>query len=720
MKRLCDRSVLVQLMAGLACGLAALGAAGICVHHHYVACARASRRMSEDVLPSTSAAASLAVDIDGFRLREMQMLAESASDRAAARRELDASAGPIGRAVERLESQADLPASLRGPASLRAAWSGYARQHDALVALAEAGDLRAAARLFNGPMDAAFTRRVAPAARAVLQWDGRRAATLARQAAEQDRSRLVWSLAILMALSAAFAAGGLWFSLRLSRRLRWLSAAARDLAAGQLRPDGGESSEDEIGQVAAALASVAAYHDALTSVAERVAVGEMAVSIVPRSDDDSLSYAFVWMVNSLEVLMTEVAESRDRAVEWSRQQEAEKQKMTILLASIPSALVGIDNEGVVLQWNSAAEQILGVPSSEAVGLPLTECGAALDWEMMLGSMQACRELRSYIRLDDVPFHTPDGRAGLMSITLNPIQMGSRDSDGVLLQGSDITERRALESQLAQAQKLESIGQLAAGIAHEINTPTQFIADNMSFLGEAFVSLLSIQEAAQSLADSCRRAGAASDEVSALDDATQEADWEYLREEVPSAIQQSKEGLQRVAGIVQAMKEFSHPGVEAKVPFDLNHAIETTATVARHEWRYAADLQLALDTSLPEVPGYPGDINQVVLNLIVNAAHAVSSVSYANGGKGIIRLATRLDGDFAEIQVADTGPGIPEGIRHRVFDPFFTTKEVGKGTGQGLAIAHSVVVDKHGGTIRFETEDGCGTTFYVRLPLREAA
>ncbi|MBI3300896.1 MAG: HAMP domain-containing histidine kinase [Deltaproteobacteria bacterium] len=173
-------------------------------------------------------------------------------------------------------------------------------------------------------------------------------------------------------------------------------------------------------------------------------------------------------------------------------------------------------------------------------------------------------------------------------------------------------------------------------------------------------------------------------------------------------------------IVRAMKEFSHPGSEEKVETDLNRAIETTITVARNEWKYVAELATDLDSSLPPVPCLPGEFNQVILNLIINAAHAIAVVvSEGSTSKGTITVSTRHDGDWAEIRVSDTGTGIPEAIRAKIFAPFFTTKEVGKGTGQGLAIAHSVIVDKHKGTIGFETEVGRGTTFIIRLPLASA-
>jgi signal transduction histidine kinase len=183
------------------------------------------------------------------------------------------------------------------------------------------------------------------------------------------------------------------------------------------------------------------------------------------------------------------------------------------------------------------------------------------------------------------------------------------------------------------------------------------------------------------------------------------------------LQESLEGISRVATIVRAMKEFSHPGRKEKMALDLNHAIETTVLVARNEWKYTADLTTDLAPDLPQVPCLVHEFNQAMLNLIVNAAHAVGDVAAkTEGSKGSIKISTRQDGAWVEIRISDTGTGIPENIRHRIFDPFFTTKDVGKGTGQGLAIARSTVVDKHGGEINFESTVGKGTTFIIRLPI----
>jgi PAS domain S-box-containing protein len=287
----------------------------------------------------------------------------------------------------------------------------------------------------------------------------------------------------------------------------------------------------------------------------------------------------------------------------------------------------------------------------------------------------------------------------------------------LIVARDITDRRAaelerqqMEVQLRHSQKLEAIGQLAAGIAHEINTPTQYIGDNSIFLRDAFADVLSFLTLLE---------GKNSREE--WQDSYEALDLNYLKEEIPRAIQQSLEGVSRVAKIVSAMKEFSHPGGAVRERVDLNQAIESTITVSHNVWKYVATLETDFDPLLPPVPCFPGEFNQVILNLLVNAAHAIEEANGARnpGSLGLIRVSTRGTGNSVEIRISDTGTGIPEAIRSRIFEPFFTTKGVGKGTGQGLAIARAVIVDKHGGSLDLLSETGVGTTFIIRLPIAQA-
>ncbi len=270
-------------------------------------------------------------------------------------------------------------------------------------------------------------------------------------------------------------------------------------------------------------------------------------------------------------------------------------------------------------------------------------------------------------------------------------------------------------QLAQTQKLEAIGQLAAGMAHEINTPIQYVGDNFRFISDSFLQIDRVLAHYARLLEAVKQNESFSDLASKVDEAIADADLPYLREEIPQALGQCHEGIERVAHIVKAMKEFSHPGSQRMKPVDLNYAIESTLTVCRHEWKYVAEAITDLDPALPPVRCLAGELKQVILNLVINAAHAIAEAKRPDG-LGRISVSTRQNGEFVEIRVADNGVGIPEAIQSRIFDPFFTTKEVGKGTGQGLSIARNVIINRHGGTLSFETQEGIGTTFLIQLPI----
>lgn len=286
-------------------------------------------------------------------------------------------------------------------------------------------------------------------------------------------------------------------------------------------------------------------------------------------------------------------------------------------------------------------------------------------------------------------------------------------DGLLI---DITDRKNLETQLLQAQKLESVGQLAAGIAHEINTPTQFVQDNIHFLQEAFEDYQAVLTALRQLRSQVLADPATDALVAEVDQIIEDRDIDYVDEEIPSAIKQSLEGMHRIATIVGAMKEFSHPGTDNKQPVDINAVIQNIITVSRNEWKYVADLDVELAEHLLSPLGYRDKLGQVILNLIVNAAHAIGDKVRQGGfDKGHIRIKTSSYADGVEIRVQDDGPGVPEAIQRKIFDPFFTTKDVGKGTGQGLSISRSVVVDQHGGALELDSTPGEGATFIIRLP-----
>ena len=412
-------------------------------------------------------------------------------------------------------------------------------------------------------------------------------------------------------------------------------------------------------------------------------------------------------------ILTDITERKRMETELQKAHAQNEQ----LIASIPSILIYVDKEDRILEWNKTAERVFGIASSTVVGKPFCESGIQWNDREVVKQILSCRNSKQPTRIDDARFRKPDGKVGFLGITVNSVNDTVENQSTLLIIGSDITQRKTIESQLVQAQKLESIGQLAAGIAHEINTPTQYVGDNTRFLQDAFGEFNKLNGKYTELLEACRNGGASVNLLQEIDLAEKEADVEYLIEEIPKAIQQSLEGTERIAKIVRAMKEFSHPGQDEKTPMDINKAIESTITVARNEWKYVADMVTVFDTSLPLVPCLPGEFNQVILNIIINAAHAVSDVvGNGTGRKGIITVTTSRSGNCAEVRIHDTGTGIHEEIKSKIFDPFFTTKPVGKGTGQGLSIVHAIVVEKHRGTITFETEAGKGTTFIIRIPI----
>jgi PAS domain S-box-containing protein len=281
---------------------------------------------------------------------------------------------------------------------------------------------------------------------------------------------------------------------------------------------------------------------------------------------------------------------------------------------------------------------------------------------------------------------------------------------------DLSETQRLRQERLQASKLEAVGQLAAGIAHEINTPLQFIGDNLAFLGSAFRTVGAVLDA-EADALNANHATISAEIRARLRALREDADLEFMLVEAPRAVDAALDGSRQVGRIVRAMKEFSHPGQTQMVLCDLNQVVESTVTISRNVWKYVAELKTELSSELPRVLCHPGEMSQVLLNLIVNATHAIADVVGDGArGRGQIRVSTCMSGRFVELRVTDTGSGIPEAVRARIFDPFFTTKEVGRGTGQGLWLARSTVVERHGGQLTFETQLGAGSSFSVKLPL----
>jgi PAS domain S-box-containing protein len=385
-----------------------------------------------------------------------------------------------------------------------------------------------------------------------------------------------------------------------------------------------------------------------------------------------------------------------------------------VLAAMPDALFVSDGQGRIYLCNEAAATLVGRPVAELTGSRLASVFGGPNADASdpsngrgEGTLVTAGGERVPVFLSSAPLAGGDGngRAGGIHIAI------------------DIRDRKQLEMELQQSQKLESVGRLAAGVAHEINTPAQFVSDSVQFLKDSLRDLFALVACYRDLQRAVLNGRPAVEEAAKVSTAERDADLEYLIEHVPGAIDRAIDGLGRVTAIVKSMKDFAHPNRKEAVAVDLNQGIRSTLIIAKNEYKYVADVE-AHYGELPPVICHGGDINQVVLNVIVNAAHAIGDVVKGTSSRGRIGVETCREGAWAVIRISDTGGGIPDAIRGRVFDPFFTTKGVGKGTGQGLAIARTIVADRHQGQVSFETEPGHGTTFIIKLPIdgprREAA
>jgi PAS domain S-box-containing protein len=422
-----------------------------------------------------------------------------------------------------------------------------------------------------------------------------------------------------------------------------------------------------------------------------------------------------------DALMRAQTKLEQRVAERTAELAERGELVKLLVDSTPGAMYGLDAEGICTFCNPAGVRLFGYSdAAELLGRPVHQMmhhtradGSpypAEECPILHGS----EEGQATQALEDI-FWRKDGSSFPVEFSSRQIR---RDGKlvGAVVTFLDITERRRQEMEIRHGQKLEAVGRLAAGIAHEINTPIQFVGDNTRFLLNSFQDELKLIRKYEQLQERAAGDPGNASLLAEISATRTEIEWPYLEEEIPRALGQMLEGLGRVSTIVRGMKEFSHVNRSSeKSSADINRALESTLIVARNELKYVADVETHFG-ELPAVVCHLGDLNQVFLNLLVNAAHAIEEASKGSGAKGKIGVQTRRDGDWVEVAIADSGAGIPEEARDKIFEPFFTTKAVGKGTGQGLALARAVVVEKHGGTLTFVSERGKGTTFFVRLPL----
>jgi PAS domain S-box-containing protein len=385
-----------------------------------------------------------------------------------------------------------------------------------------------------------------------------------------------------------------------------------------------------------------------------------------------------------------------------------------LVEAIPDTIVRVRSDGMVLaikdgkRLEYAGQEYEGVPHGLFDAIQGSEVGV-----QVMASIRAAGERNEVAQ---IPCRLRNATGDLVEYDIRIVGGGTGEAICIV---RDVTREKSVEEQLERGKKLEAIGQLAAGLAHEINTPLQYIGDNLQFTKDSIPPLFELMDDYRNLV----RAGdpVSADVMTALEAKEDAVDLAYLRQALGGILGNGIEGLAQIARIVRAMKTFEDVGRQELGRVELNPIVESATVVATHAWSPVADMSLRLAPGLPLVPCVVGEIAQVVLNLIVNAAQAITDKIGDSGRKGRITVETAHDvtGESVEIRVADDGVGIPEAIRSKIFDPFFTTRPVGKGRGEGLAQVHTAVVRLHGGSVHFDSREGEGTCFVVRLPLQVA-
>ncbi len=426
-----------------------------------------------------------------------------------------------------------------------------------------------------------------------------------------------------------------------------------------------------------------------------------------------------------DALLESLSNTVSQVIQLSRinkNMQDNEEKYRSVFETAANMILTIKSDGNILQCNNRITEILGYTPEELIGQSIEHIIHPDDYQKLLDSFQTIlKEGSLYDQEYRMVKKASEEEESVINVSINSARFMDQQQNclGIICIVHDTTQQKAMQSQLLQAQKLESIGQLASGIAHEINTPTQYIGDNIRFLEEGFNEIISLIQSCDSLYEETTTPAESHKMLAELHSKVQDTDLDFLTQEIPEAIKHSLEGVKTVAEIVKAMKEFSHPGQKTKKMLNVNDAIQNTLAISKNHWKFVADIKLYLEPQLPMISCYPAELNQVFLNLITNAADAIGETLDKNlTDKGMIIITTDVIADkWVEIRISDSGGGIPKHAQTKIFDPFFTTKTMGKGTGQGLSISHSIITH-HDGTLTFETDHETGTTFIIKLPLTE--
>lgn len=396
----------------------------------------------------------------------------------------------------------------------------------------------------------------------------------------------------------------------------------------------------------------------------------------------------------------------------------ERDFISTILETIRNIVIVLDRFGKIVRANKECIELTGYSESELAGVNVLDTFIPADEKEKV--INIFKKLLFKENSNEFENHwiLKDGSRRLISWS-NSIIRRNGQLEYIIASGIDITEKKNLEIQLLNAQKLESIGRLAAGIAHELNTPAQYISDNLSFVNDSIKGLAESVRTILNQVESEKRNCVACTISAKVEKIIEENDLDFILDELPASIEQAREGIERISIIVKAMKEFSHPGISEMVLADINHIIENAIIISRNEWKYVSEVEPVLGTEIPPCLCHPSKIGQVIINMIVNSAHAISERFQGTSTlQGKIRISTERMENFAIIKIEDNGNGIPNEILNLIYEPFFTTKEVGKGTGQGLSVSRSIIVETHKGDISVLSKQGFGTTFIIKLPFKQ--
>lgn len=423
-------------------------------------------------------------------------------------------------------------------------------------------------------------------------------------------------------------------------------------------------------------------------------------------------------------MTVETDPQRDLSKEIDRLNEALKQlsfQNQMMLNWVNGSVITVDKDGNVLHANEIALKDAGLTHEELVGRQMHETmqhsqddGSEYPWEF--SPIFAAIEDGSSHHVDGEVFWHKDGSSFKVDYIVSPTRDERNEVIGAVIIFRNLTSQALIEAKRIHGMKLESIGVLSAGIAHEINTPIQFIGNNISFLRESFSDMVEILHAYIEFGKMLREEGIHENILDEIDELMASVDVEYLQDEAPVAFDQTQEGVERVTQLVRGLKGLAHSNSnETKAPTEMNEVINNALIVCQNAYKYVADLETDLQ-EIPHISAFGGDIGQVIVNLIVNAAHAIEEKNKKTGERGVISIKSFQENGEIMVQIGDTGSGIPMRLRERIFDPFFTTKDVGKGSGQGLAISRTIIHEKHNGELSFESTVGERTVFTIRLPI----